>query len=207
MSKTKKCAFCDREIPIGLLVRHTRRFCSKECYKEFTRNWLKDNKHRYYKFNECPKCGGKKRKSSRVCIGCVFDERQMAAKARFEELTAASSNLTYGTMTWKTLKRKMITRGSSCSICGSRDKLELDHIFSWKYGKTPQERANLFADKDNLQVLCSMCHARKGDDLTSTEIVRRFERLLLTKDPQAMSIVLAEMARRGQREIPCYKPS
>ena len=142
-----------------------------------------------------------------MCGRCALEDKRASSYRTFLENIKNGSRDVYKSQIWKELKDSVIKSNPFCVSCGDKERLHIDHIYGWKNGKTSEERLELFRDKKNLQPLCVSCHAGKGNDINSLEIVRRFEQLLLGKDPQAMSIVLAEMARRGQREIPCYKSS
>lgn len=54
------------------------------------------------------------------------------------------------------------------------DDYEVDHIIEISTGKTPKERAKLFLDYDNLQILCVPCHKEK----TAKFLSKRFKKEL-----------------------------
>ena len=57
---------------------------------------------------------------------------------------------------WKALRYEVLRRDQfRCVKCGSRRKLEVDHIVSVK------QDASLSYEIENLQVLCKVCHASK----------------------------------------------
>lgn len=53
---------------------------------------------------------------------------------------------------------KLFAEQNKCSICGSKDKLEVHHVIHC------EKHERLYADKDNLCVLCSDCHHRYHDE-------------------------------------------
>lgn len=60
------------------------------------------------------------------------------------------------TARWKALRLEALRRdGWACVQCGSRHRLEIDHI---EAVRTAPERA---FDLTNLQTLCASCHTRK----------------------------------------------
>ncbi|MEM9899907.1 MAG: HNH endonuclease signature motif containing protein [Pseudomonadota bacterium] len=57
---------------------------------------------------------------------------------------------------WKALRLQALERdGWQCVQCGSRRRLEVDHI------EPVRDRPNLSYALSNLQVLCPRCHSRK----------------------------------------------
>lgn len=58
------------------------------------------------------------------------------------------------------VKRAIFDRdGSTCVVCGSPDRPEIDHIVPWSRGGTN--------DLSNLRILCRRCNVDKGDKLDS----------------------------------------
>ena len=60
------------------------------------------------------------------------------------------------TKRWKSLRMEILERdGFACVKCGSRGRLEVDHI------KPVRDRPDLAYDPANLQTLCPRCHTAK----------------------------------------------
>ena len=76
---------------------------------------------------------------------------------------AARSKPLYSSSKWTALKSKLITADSCCCVCGTKEKLHLDHIVPHRGSE------ELFFNEDNLQVLCEACHRVK----TAQEIGER----------------------------------
>jgi 5-methylcytosine-specific restriction enzyme A len=72
-----------------------------------------------------------------------------------EEGLALSSLKNNGsTSQWRRIRQTVINRDGCCQMCGSEDKLSVDHIVPRVLGGDD----NL----SNLQVLCSSCNSSKG---------------------------------------------
>ena len=60
------------------------------------------------------------------------------------------------TKRWQVVRQEVLERdGWKCRGCGSRRRLEVDHI------KAVRNAPHLAFDKGNLQTLCGPCHTRK----------------------------------------------
>jgi len=69
----------------------------------------------------------------------------------------------YNTGRWHKLRDEIRAANTCCARCGATEGLSCHHVI------TPKGDADLFFDKDNIAVLCAVCHAR----MTSAEN-RRF---------------------------------
>ena len=58
------------------------------------------------------------------------------------------------TTAWRRLREQVIRRDGCCQMCGTEERLSVDHIIPRVAGGTDS--------LDNLQVLCSSCNSSKG---------------------------------------------
>jgi 5-methylcytosine-specific restriction endonuclease McrA len=58
------------------------------------------------------------------------------------------------TSQWRRIREQIIRRDGCCQMCGTEDRLSVDHIVPRVLGGTDSP--------DNLQVLCSSCNSSKG---------------------------------------------
>lgn len=59
-----------------------------------------------------------------------------------------------GTTKWRRIRKAIIDRDQCCQICGTEDRLTVDHIVPRVLGGDD--------NPSNLQVLCSTCNSSKG---------------------------------------------
>ena len=70
---------------------------------------------------------------------------------------------------WHNLKKWQVLRDiikkendCRCCVCGSRDRVEVDHVLTYDREELSEERKRvLFADPRNLWTLCARCHRIK----------------------------------------------
>lgn len=60
-----------------------------------------------------------------------------------------------GYMDWQAISDKFETLGNKCQLCGTTERIEIDHILALSKGGTN--------DIDNLQPLCKPCNSGKGN--------------------------------------------
>jgi 5-methylcytosine-specific restriction endonuclease McrA len=58
------------------------------------------------------------------------------------------------TSAWRKLREQVIRRDGCCQMCGTEERLSVDHIVPRTLGGSDS--------LDNLQVLCSSCNSAKG---------------------------------------------
>lgn len=58
------------------------------------------------------------------------------------------------TSAWRRIREQVIRRDGCCQMCGTEERLSVDHIVPRVLGGTDS--------LDNLQVLCSSCNSSKG---------------------------------------------
>ena len=58
------------------------------------------------------------------------------------------------TSAWRRIREQVIRRDGCCQMCGTEERLSVDHIVPRVAGGTDS--------LDNLQVLCSSCNSSKG---------------------------------------------
>jgi len=93
-----------------------------------------------------------------IVYGGVFCPKHLKAdtRKRLNYVHSKYHSKLHSTKTWQDLRRIQIRQQPFCVKCGSVDKLHIDHI------NPHNEDPDLFFDQDNLQTLCSKCHARKA---------------------------------------------
>lgn len=85
----------------------------------------------------------------------VRARKTIEAKAYYQERRRRE-----GSRSYKELRREMIREAGCCKVCGSKDRLTLDH-------KVPLSKGGKHV-RANLQVLCHSCNSRKNDRIEET---------------------------------------
>ena len=145
------CVICGKQFK-GMKY-NANKYCSRECYMKDHR--IKD------KERICPKCGKAftaKASEDKYCSWeCYNSDRHMPAgedhwnwKGGISKINDNRDSVDYKKWRYKVYKRDSF----KCVKCGSKEKLNAHHIFSWRF--YPDKRY----DVDNGITLCEDCHIK-----------------------------------------------
>lgn len=146
-----KCIICGTEFKGDKY--NANKYCSRECY-------MKDHRIKNKK-RICPKCGKTfiaKTSEDKYCSWeCYNLDRHMPAgedhwnwKGGISKINDNRDSADYKKWRYKVYQRNNF----KCTKCGSKEKLNAHHIFSWKF--YPDKRY----DVDNGITLCEDCHIK-----------------------------------------------
>ena len=66
----------------------------------------------------------------------------------------------YAKTEWRKLRKLKLQQNPICEVCGEKLATAVHHIKSFMTGSTEEEKELLLLDFDNLQSICSTCHAK-----------------------------------------------
>lgn len=92
---------------------------------------------------------------------CQYHIKDKVEKKPFQNAKRYNTHL-YQTSRWKKLRREILLENKCCQMCGSTLQLEVHHRVR------PKGEEELFFDKDNLVLVCEVCHRK----LTANETHR-----------------------------------
>ena len=99
----------------------------------------------------------------RPCIKCsdLIDNGSYCAECRPKPTrNSRSSHPSLHTARWTRLSKKLRTQSPQCELCGSTDRLHLDHLVS------PWDKPEWAFETANTRVACGACNTSRGRDTT-----------------------------------------
>lgn len=109
----------------------------------------------------CARC--QERRPKRVHAPRKGERRSTDAAA---VMARAKVRAFYGTPEWKRTRAIVRQRDGACVMCGSRDRLSVDHIIPRR------DAPHLAFELSNLRTLCASCHGRRDGARSNTSKAR-----------------------------------